>query len=576
MIKLISLVLLALVPTLAWGQSSLPACQGAESARWSNCFGSFTWPKGPTYVGAWRGGKPNGEGIMYRPNGSIIASGRWENDRIAKEFPLDTHRFPFYSPAQSPVAASPPASNPELDAERRKRLQLEADLEAERKRRADAETRVNRGSQANSSGTGFAIASGLVVTNQHVVAGCQRLEVLSRDERRSVRVLDADDTVDLALLRVTGLGGNTAALRRPGTVRLGEAAFAFGFPLTGLLSEAGNFTSGVVSSLRGMRDSASQIQISTPVQPGNSGGALVDASGSVIGVVVGKLNASAVARATGDIPQNVNFAVSLQALTDFLNRNKVSFRTVERGATLDTANLAEAMSSFTHRIECLDAPQATAQPAPRGAPSGQPAGNTTVVLWNRSGESIFRIYVSPQTSNKWGLDLLGSEVLSVGERFTLQPPASQGCVFDVRVEYKGGRTEQRERQDFCALTELVFTGAGSEQTSTQSGSNWQLVTSTADGDKWYVDPTTIRRDGTLRRYWVVADYRSRGSGGEMSVRTFEETDCREERYRLIQLTAFYGPMLSGRILFNDSEPTRWSQIAPGTVAEGRMRFVCAR
>lgn len=103
-----------------------------------------------------------------------------------------------------------------------------------------------------------------------------------------------------------------------------------------------------------MRDSASQIQISTPVQPGNSGGALADASGSVIGVVVGKLNAGAVARATGDIPQNVNFAVSLQALSDFLMKNNVPMRTVDRGASIDTAQLAEFLRSFTHRVECLD------------------------------------------------------------------------------------------------------------------------------------------------------------------------------------------------------------------------------
>ena len=59
----------------------------------------------------------------------------------------------------------------------------------------------------------------------------------------------------------------------------------------------------------GLLDDISQLQISAPIQPGNSGGPLLDEYGNVAGVVVAKLRALAVAKATGDIPQNVNFAV---------------------------------------------------------------------------------------------------------------------------------------------------------------------------------------------------------------------------------------------------------------------------
>ena len=540
----------------------------------SHGHGTHFFPDGARHVGENRDGKWNGEGILYGPNGNILGSGRWESNKNVQQFALDTNRFPFNS--QPSVATNASATNSELDAERKKRQQLEADLEAEKRRRIAAETRGRVASQSNSSGTGFAVASGLLVTNQHVVAGCQKLEVLSRDGRRAARVLDADGLVDLALLRVTGLGGNTAAIRRSGSVRLGEAAYAFGFPLTGLLSEAGNFTSGVVSSLRGMRDSANHIQISTPVQPGNSGGALVDASGSVIGVVVGKLNASAVARATGDIPQNVNFAVSLQALSDFLNRNKVAVKTVERGAVIDTANLAEAMSSFTHRIECLDAPSVAEQPAPRGGTSAQGAANTAVTLWNRAPESIFKIYVSPQSSDKWGLDLLGSNVLPAGRSFNLQPPSIQGCIFDVRVEYKDGRFEQKERQDFCALTELVFTGSQSGQTAQQSATNWYLVSTGTSGNKFYVNPSTIKRDGVLRRYWELLDLAQPTRTGAMSLRAFKELDCVRERLRTLQLTSFIGSMATGQVHATDDEAGNWSQIAPDSNAEQVMKYVCAR
>ena len=98
-----------------------------------------------------------------------------------------------------------------------------------------------------SSGTSFAVAPGLLVTNQHVVEGCASVEVLASDGRRTGAVVDADPLIDLALIRVTGLKGATARLRSPRNVRLGEAVMVFGFPLSGSLTSGGNFTSGLVS-----------------------------------------------------------------------------------------------------------------------------------------------------------------------------------------------------------------------------------------------------------------------------------------------------------------------------------------
>lgn len=336
--------------------------------------------------------------------------------------------------------------------------------DADRRAREGA-ARPTASDQGSTTGTGFAVAPGHIVTNQHVVAGCQRVEVFSVDGRRSGVVLDSDESVDLAVVRVTGLGGSVAKVRRPGSVRLGEPAFAFGFPLTGLLSEGGNFTNGVVSGLRGLRDSANEFQITTPVQPGNSGGAVIDSAGHVIGVVVSKLNASEVARATGDIPQNVNFAVSLPALADFLGRNRVTMQTVERLPAIDTVQLADLARSFTHRIVCQDA---TASAPARGggarAGSSQPPAqapiDTTVELRNQASEAILEIYVSPVSSDNWGNDLLGDNVLAKGRSFTAKPPANQGCRYDVLVKYESGKQEERRDQNFCELIELKFSGPG--------------------------------------------------------------------------------------------------------------------
>ena len=224
-----------------------------------------------------------------------------------------------------------------------------------------------------SSGTAFAVSPGLLVTNQHVVDGCASVEVVAADGRRTGAVVDADALIDLALIRVTGLKGATARLRSPRNVRLGEAVMVFGFPLSGSLTSGGNFTSGLVSGLRGLRDAAGEIQITAPVQPGNSGGPVLDASGLVVGVVQAKLDALRSAITTGDIPQNVNFAVSLDVLAEFLAKNKVSVRDAAPTKPLDTAAVAELAQSFTYRVECRGkAQQAAAPPGAKPPAVGAP------------------------------------------------------------------------------------------------------------------------------------------------------------------------------------------------------------
>lgn len=203
-----------------------------------------------------------------------------------------------------------------------------------------------------SSGTGFFVAqSGLVVTNAHVVDGCSTLTAkISGGQSSSATVLSLDKSNDLALLR-TGLTPRNVATIRSG-VRLGEQVAAFGFPLAGLLSTSGNFTLGHVSALTGLGDNAGLLQISTPVQPGNSGGPLVDQSGNVVGVIVGKLDAVKVAAVTKDLAQNVNFAIKASILVNFLESSGSYTSSVTANATISSADLAEKAKSISVFIEC--------------------------------------------------------------------------------------------------------------------------------------------------------------------------------------------------------------------------------
>jgi len=94
------------------------------------------------------------------------------------------------------------------------------------------------------------------------------------------------------------------------------------------------------------------MQISAPVQPGNSGGPLLDMSGNVVGVVTAKINAIRVAEVTGDIPQNVNFAIKASVVRTFLDSRGVRYQTQTSDRILTAADVADRAKKFTVLVEC--------------------------------------------------------------------------------------------------------------------------------------------------------------------------------------------------------------------------------
>jgi hypothetical protein len=269
--------------------------------------GTYTWPTGGKYVGEFKDNKRNGEGVLYAANGSIINMGIWANGEFIKEANVEP---------ESPVVPKKKQKNTPKTAE-------------------------------GSSGTAFRIAPGQFVTNHHVVENCKIMMV---GGKQGGSVLEIDPKNDLALISVPNDSGETASIRTTRTV-LNEAVTAAGFPLQGAFSGIA-ITNGTVSRLSGLQGDTGQIQISAPVQPGNSGGPLVDSAGNVIGVVSGKLNALKVAGAIGDIPQNINFAIGGNILRAFLDAKGINYKEASRGEDLRGEQIAALASSFTVLVEC--------------------------------------------------------------------------------------------------------------------------------------------------------------------------------------------------------------------------------
>lgn len=213
----------------------------------------------------------------------------------------------------------------------------------------------NRRAQRVSTGTGFLIADGLVMTNQHVIDGCNRiiLHAPSGHWLAAAPPARADARLDLAILTVPGLVGPALPFREAPALRRGEGVVTYGFPLAGLLSSEPKLTRGEVNGLRGLRDNPNQFQISAEVQPGNSGGPLLDMQGHVVGVIVSKLNAQRLAQSTGDIAQNINFAVQGRTALEFARRAGITPLLAEsRGRDLPTADVGDVAHRSTLFIRC--------------------------------------------------------------------------------------------------------------------------------------------------------------------------------------------------------------------------------
>lgn len=175
--------------------------------------------------------------------------------------------------------------------------------------------------QLKGSGSGFIITKdGYVMTCQHVIDGAQSVEVALDGNIYPGKIIREDKYNDLALLKISGTFPPLAfSLKR--SAQMGQDVFTIGYPNPTIQGFSAKLTKGTVASLSGFQDDLRLYQISVPVQPGNSGGPLLDVNGNIMGIIVAILDAKSAFDITGSLPQNVNYAVKgayAQALLDTL------------------------------------------------------------------------------------------------------------------------------------------------------------------------------------------------------------------------------------------------------------------
>ena len=246
---------------------------------------------------------------------------------------------------------------------RTKRDELEAQLlpaeiavAQERARDFTAGTSHLQQLEVAGTGTGFWVDLGRLVTNEHVVGECARLGVRTDHGLiEDVTLIAADADSDLAVLQVLpkpgAMHGPALARLAAGEAPLGEQVAIFGYPLSGVLSSAGTLGTGTVSANRGFRDDPDRLQFSAPIQPGNSGGAILNEQGDVIGVVQAVLN-PITQGADVVLPQNVNFGIKTRRLRELLVANGITPHTAAGGRRLDSKELAVRAQRVSAQVVC--------------------------------------------------------------------------------------------------------------------------------------------------------------------------------------------------------------------------------
>jgi hypothetical protein len=204
---------------------------------------------------------------------------------------------------------------------------------------------------AASSGTGFAVSrDGFVVTNKHVIDGCKKVKIHHGGRTISADLVATDSANDVALLKAEFVPKRYFLMSRSGSSLLQEVYVA-GYPFGKRISSPVKVTKGIVSSLSGLGNNPNNIQIDAALQPGNSGGPIIDWKGNVVGVAVAKLDILKAIKELGTVPENTNFGIKSKVVIGLLRKHNVRLDRQNIFPRTQT-RLSSLISDATYYLSC--------------------------------------------------------------------------------------------------------------------------------------------------------------------------------------------------------------------------------
>lgn len=185
------------------------------------------------------------------------------------------------------------------------------------------------------------------MTNNHVVEGCKKIELIRTGFKSDAEVVSLDAQNDLAILRSEKSNIKSLGFRPNNKVRIGENIIVLGYPLGDLLGSSIKLTSGNISSMTGLINDSTTMQLTAPVQPGNSGGPLLDNRGQIIGVIFAKLAHQKELNA-----ENINLAIKSNIVKMFLDTHDISYTSLPVESPKEIVDIADEAKESIVRINC--------------------------------------------------------------------------------------------------------------------------------------------------------------------------------------------------------------------------------
>ena len=329
------LLLLLLIPNLAF---ALPSCEGRLDSSWSNCVGTLTFKNGDTYTGEFKNNLRDGQAIFTFANGDMY-NGEFKNDK--------RHGRGITTYANGEVYTFEWENDKKV---KRIFADNQADNEPKNEQQSNNTDTDDKKLLPAASGSGFAISKdGYILTNNHVISGCQALNIHTNGKLLPARIIAKDPINDLALIK-GNFKPQTVFYINSSSPRLLDDIYVAGYPFGYAVSSSIKMTTGIISSLSGIGNNTANMQIDAAVQPGNSGGPVVDKKGNVVGVAVAKLDVQAVFEDFGVIPENTNFAIKSSTARSFAESNNISL--IKKNA-YKGSDLGSYIENGTYYLSCM-------------------------------------------------------------------------------------------------------------------------------------------------------------------------------------------------------------------------------
>lgn len=170
------------------------------------------------------------------------------------------------------------------------------------------------------TGTGFFVTNdGVMITSQHVIKDANKISVMDVDNgiQLPAELLASDPVNDIAIIKIEGKS-KPIPLSGHSTLTTSDEVLALGYPLNTRQVQEQKMTFGRITSLSGVKGEERMMQIDVPLQPGNSGGPLLNKKGVAIGVIVTNNEEILLSRAGGSLPPNINLAVKIDYILPVL------------------------------------------------------------------------------------------------------------------------------------------------------------------------------------------------------------------------------------------------------------------